>query len=216
VSEPVPTVFLVDDDVAFLRAIDRLLRSSGYVTGCFSSPGDLLSALPGDARGCVLVDLHMPGMDGMAVQAALAKSRNPMPVVFLTGQGDIPTSVAAMRRGAIDFLVKTASREAVIAAVERALACDAADRACRDRDRQVRLRFDSLTQRERQVLSELMLGRLNKQIAAKLGIHERSVKRHRTHLMGKLGAKSVAELVQLAIQSGFEPDDARRARPTTD
>ena len=215
-SDPVPTVFLVDDDASFLRGIDRLLRGSGYATECFSSASDFLTALRSEANGCALIDLRMPGMDGMALQAALAESVNPLPVIFLTGQGDIPSSVAAMRQGAVDFLVKTAPKEAVIAAVERALERDARERAGRDRDLKMRSRFDSLTQRERQVLAELMLGRLNKQIAAKLGIHERSVKRHRTHLMGKLGVKSVAGLVQLAIESGFDPEVARPVRPTSD
>ena len=202
-SEPVQTVFVVDDDASFLRGMQRLLRSSGYVTECFNSADDFLARCPPGARGCVLADLEMPGMDGLALQAALAQSANPLPVVFLTGQGDIPSSVAAMRQGAEDFLVKTAPKEAVIAAIERALARDAGEHEARARRDELQSRFETLTPRERQVLSQVIRGRLNKQIAADLGIDERSVKRHRTNLMRKLEVISVAELVQLAVEAGF-------------
>ncbi len=200
-TEPVPTVFVVDDDVSFLRSIQRLLRGSGYVAECFSSADDFLAGCRSGARGCVLVDLQMPGMDGLALQAALAQSADPLPVVFLTGQGDIPSSVAAMRGGAEDFLVKTAPKAVVIAAIERALARNAHEREARLRRRELRSRFEKLSPRERQVLSQVIKGRMNKQIAADLGIDERSVKRHRTNLMRKLEAKSVAELAQLSIQA---------------
>jgi FixJ family two-component response regulator len=202
-SESEPTVFLVDDDASFLKGIERLLRSCGYVTECFSSANEFLAQRRAEVTGCGLIDLRMPDMDGMALQEALAESANPLPVIFLTGQGDIPASVEAMRQGAVDFLVKTAPKEAVIAAIERALAHDSQQRVARAHRQELKSRFERLTHRERRVLSELMLGRLNKQIAAELGIHERSVKRHRTNLMGKLEVKSVAELVQLAIESGF-------------
>ncbi len=209
-SESKPTVFLVDDDAAFLKAIDRLLRSSGYVTECFSSANEFLAQRRAGLAGCALVDLRMPDMDGMALQRALAESANPLPVVFLTGQGDIPASVDAMRQGAVDFLVKTAPKEAVIAAIELALAHDSQQRVARVHRQQLKSRFKRLTQREREVLSELTLGRPNKQIAAKLGIHERSVKRHRTNLMGKLEVNSVAELVQLVIESEFSAAESQR------
>lgn len=207
-SDPVRTVFVVDDDAPFLRGIRRLLQSSGYATECFRSAGDFLARCPRGSMGCVLADLQMPDMDGLALQAALAQSANPLPVVFLTGQGDIPSSVAAMRRGAEDFLVKTAPKEVVIAAIERALARDARERDQRARRHDQQSRFETLTPRERQVLSQVMQGQLNKQIAAELGIDERSVKRHRTHLMRKLEVKSVAELVQLAVELGFGTSDS--------
>ena len=202
-SDPVQTVFVVDDDVSFLRGIQRMLRSSGYVTECFSAAGDFLARRSRGAMGCVLVDLQMPDMDGLALQEALAQSANPLPVVFLTGQGDIHSGVTAIRRGAEDFLVKTAPREMVIAAIQRALARDARERDERARRRDQQSRFEKLTLRERQVLSQVMQGRLNKQIAAELGINERSVKRHRTNLMTKLEVESVVELVQLAVELGF-------------
>jgi len=202
-TDPVQTVFIVDDDASFLKGVQRLLRSSGYVTECFSSAIDFLARCPQEARGCVLADLRMPGMDGIALQRALTQSANPLPVVFLTGQGDIHSSVTAMRQGAEDFLIKTAPREAVIAAVERALERDVRERQARTRHQGLHSKFDKLTPRERQVLSQVMRGRMNKQIAADLQIDERSVKRHRTNLMGKLEVNSVAELVQLAVEAGF-------------
>ena len=201
-SEPLQTVFIVDDDASFLRGIERLLRSSGYVTECFSSASDFLAGCPREATGCVLADLRMPGTDGLALQAMLAQSATPLPVVFLTGHGDIPTSVKAMRQGAEDFLVKTAPKELVIVAIERALARDIREREARARRHEMQLRFEKLTPREHQVLSQVMLGRRNKQIAADLGIEERSVKRHRTNLMRKLEVTSVAELVQMTAEAG--------------
>lgn len=202
-TDPVQTVFIVDDDASFLKGVQRLLQSSGYVTECFSSAIDFLARCPQKATGCVLADLRMPGMDGMALQRALAQSANPLPVVFLTGQGDIHSSVTAMRQGAEDFLIKTAPRGAVIAAVERALERDVRERQARERCQDLQSKFDKLTPRERQVLSQVMRGRMNKKIAADLQIDERSVKRHRTNLMGKLEVNSVAELVQLAVEAGF-------------
>jgi len=201
VTEQPPTVFIVDDDPSFLKGIERLLRSSGYATRCYESAVDFVADHSPDAVGCVLADLRMPEMDGIALQTHLAACPNPLPVVFLTGQGDIPTSVEAMRQGAEDFLVKTAEKEAIIAAVERALERDVRERAARTHRNRLRARLDRLTPRESEVLSHVVRGRLNKQIAADLGIDERSVKRHRKHLMEKLEAGSVAELVQLVIDA---------------
>ena len=204
-----PTVFAVDDDASFLAGIERLLRAAGYAVACFTSATDFLAKRPLHPAGCIVADLQMPGMDGIALQEALAKSDNPLPVVFLTGQGDIPTSVKAMRRGAEDFLTKTAPKEELLAAIERALARDA-------REREMRSRFERLTPREREVMAHVMRGQLNKQIAAELGIDERSVKRHRTSLMGKVGVRSVAELVRLATDAGLagaRPESPPRLSP---
>lgn len=197
----VPVVFVIDDDAAFLAGIERLLRASGYAVRCFGSGAEFLATRPSDSAGCVVADLQMPGMDGIALQAALAGSDEPLPVVFLTGQGDIPTSVRAMRQGAEDFLTKTAPKDEVLAAIERALARDARQRTERMRQRELRARFEKLTPREWEVLGHVLRGRLNKQIAADLGIEERSVKRHRTSFMAKLAVTSVAELAQLAAEA---------------
>lgn len=197
-SEPAAIVFVIDDDASFLRSIDRWFQGHGYIVECFNSAADFLARRSMQAAGCVVVDLQMPGMDGMALQKALAQSDCPLPVVFLTGHGDIQTSVAAMKSGAEDFLVKTAPKEALLAAVERALARDTSERKARLRQHALLKRFAKLTPREQEVLSHVLSGQLNKQIAAALGIDERSVKRHRTNLMTKIGVKSVAELAQLA------------------
>jgi len=201
-SDLVPTVFVVDDDRSFLSGITRLLRASGYPVEGFSSAREFLARHSDQAPGCVLADLQMPDMDGLALQRALAESGNPMPVVFLTGHGDIPTSVAAMRDGAEDFLVKTAPKKELLAAVERALARDAVERTARERRRDLLQRFARLTPRENEVLTLVLRGGLNKQIAADLEINERSVKRHRASLRRKLGVESVAELAQLAFEAG--------------
>lgn len=202
-NNPAPTVFAIDDDASFLRSIARWLGAHGHVVECFDSAAKFLARRPMPTAGCIVVDLQMPGMDGMSLQAALAHSGDPLPVVFLTGHADVPTSVAAMKGGAEDFLAKTASKDALLAAIERALARDASERATRSHRHALAARFQKLTAREQEVLSQVLGGRLNKQIAAALGIDERSVKRHRTNLMRKLDVRSVAELAQLAVLAGF-------------
>jgi two-component system response regulator FixJ len=205
-SEFPRTVYVVDDDASFLRSVERLLRASGYTARCFTTAADFLAQRTAQASGCVVADLQMPGMNGMALQEALTRSDNPLPIIFLSGHGDIPTSVKAMRNGAEDFLVKTAPQQELLAAIERALAHDALERADRARKHELRSRFALLTPRENQVLAHVLHGRLNKQIAADLGIDERSVKRHRTNLMSKLRVKSVAELAQQAVEAGWRGD----------
>ena len=202
-TEPMQTIFVVDDDQSFLVSIERLLRGSGYRAECFSSPEDFLARCGPRDRGCVLLDVNMPGTDGLALQAAVARSANPLPVVFLTGHGDIVSSVAALRQGAEDYLAKTAPKELVIAAIERALARDVCDHTARTRQQHLQALFGELTLREKEVLRLVLEGRRNKQIAADLVINERSVKRHRTNLMRKLEVESVAELVKLAVEAGF-------------
>lgn len=198
---PPPTVFVVDDDASFLAAVSRLLRAAGYSVKTFSSASEFLQSLPAAGPGCVVADLQMPGLSGLDLQAALAGTTNPLPVLFLTGHGDIPTSVRAMRLGAEDFLTKRAPKEALLDAVARALARDARERAERTRVQVSRARFEALTGREREVLQHVLRGQLNKQIAADLGIHERTVKLHRTALTTKLGVQSVAELTRLWMET---------------
>ena len=200
---PLATVHIVDDDTSFLTATSRLLRASGFAVKTFASAAEFLAQREADAPGCVVADLHMPEMDGLGLQAALARTRNPLPILFLTGQGDIPSSVRAMRGGAEDFLEKRAPKEMLLDAVQRALARDARERAARERQREVRERFAVLTEREREVLGHVVRGRLNKQIAGDLGIGERTVKLHRTAITTKLGVPSVAELTRLAQEAGM-------------
>ncbi|MCX6878385.1 MAG: response regulator [Verrucomicrobia bacterium] len=199
---PVATVFIVDDDVSFLRSVARLLRVAGFQVVIHNSAAEFLAELQPDTQGCVITDLMMPGMDGMALQEALRKAGSPLPVVFLTGHGDIPTTVQAMRGGAVDFLTKRAPKEDLIAAVNRALARNQQDQARQTRLLALRQPFELLTNREREVLRQVVQGKLNKQIAADLGIHERTVKLHRTNLTTKLGVHSVAELTLMVQAAG--------------
>ena len=199
---PPATVFIVDDDVSFLRSVARLLRASGFQVVIHNSAVEFLAELRPEMHGCVITDLMMPGMGGLALQEALRKAGCPLPLVFLTGHGDIPTTVQAMRDGAEDFLTKRAPKQDLIAAVNRALARNQRDQAHRACVLALRQPFELLTEREREVLRHVVQGKLNKQIAADLGIHERTVKLHRTHLTTKLGVHSVAELTRLVDAAG--------------
>lgn len=194
-------VHLVDDDVSFLTSMSRLLRASGYEVKTFASAAEFLSQLAPGAAGCAVVDLRMPGQSGFDLQDALTKAGCPMPVVFLTGHGDIPASVRAMRQGAEDFLTKRAPKEQLLAAVQRALERGARDSTQQLRLRELRERLDRLTPREREVLDLVVGGKMNKEIADELAIHERTVKLHRTSITSKLQVHSVAELTRLVMEA---------------
>ena len=198
-----PTIFVVDDDASFRNAIARLLHAGGYAVQTFASATDFLESFRGCTPGCVLLDVHMPGLTGLDLQSALARAENPLPIVFVTGQGDIPTSVQAMRAGAEDFLTKPIRKAVLFPAITRALARDAQERQRRARRRELRARFEALTPREREVLTHVLRGQLNKQIASDLAASERTIKAHRANLMAKLQVQSVAELGQLAHEAGF-------------
>lgn len=195
------TVHLVDDDCAYLAATGRLLRAAGFLVAAFDSGAELLSRVTPQTRGCVVADLAMPGLSGLELQELLAGRDVAMPVVFLTGHGDIPSSVRAMRCGAADFLEKIAPKEQLVAAIERALERDAEAYAARLRLEERRHRLAALTEREREVLTLVVRGKMNKQIAAVLGIHERTVKLHRTAITTKLGIHAVAQLAILATEA---------------
>ena len=189
-------VHVVDDDAAFGRALTRLLGAHGFPVRTFVSAADLLTQASTATRGCVVTDLHLPGLDGLELQRRLAANGVAMPVLFLTGRGDIPSSVRAMRQGAVDFLEKQAPEADLVAAVKRALESDQAASERRDR-------FAGLTDRELEVLRHVVRGRMNKQIAAELGIHERTVKLHRSAISTKVGVRSAAELATLAREAGI-------------
>jgi len=195
-------VRVVDDDASFLTAVARMLRASGFAVKTYASAMEFLAQPELDVPGCVLVDLQMPGLSGLDLQAALEKAGHLLPVIFLSGRGDIPTTVQAMRRGAEDFLTKRAPKEEVLEAVKRALLRDSSERAERARLAALSAPFATLTPRELEVLKHVVQGRLNKQIAYDLGIHERTVKLHRTAITTKLGVHSTAELTQLWIEVG--------------
>jgi FixJ family two-component response regulator len=200
-------VYVVDDDHSFRTAVTRMLTAAGLAVQSYASGTEFLSQLsrsaPMDGSGCVLADLCMPELDGLQLQEACAAAGVSLPFVFLTGHGDVPSAVSAMRHGAVDFLEKCAPQQALLASLERALERDAEARAARVRREQLENRFAALTEREREVLGYVVSGRMNKQIAAALGIHERTVKLHRNAITTKLGVRSVAELTTLARQTGL-------------
>jgi FixJ family two-component response regulator len=198
------TVHLVDDDPEFLAAISRFVRKGGFQVATHASVEDLLATVSPETRGCVIADLIMPGVSGLELQALLSTRGVTMPVVFLTGHGDIPSSVQAMRGGAVDFLEKLAPKEQLIGAIVRALERDADTHLARTRLEERRRRFATLTERERTVLALVMRGDRNKQIAGTLGVTERTVKLHRAAITTKLGVHSVAQLVTLANEAHLE------------
>lgn len=200
-----PVIHIVDDDPSFLRAISRFLGAEGFAVKRYGSAAEFLAQRPIGCPGCVLADLRMPGLDGLHLQELLAGSPDPLPVVFLSGHADIPSTVRAMKQGAEDFLTKRAPKEDLLAAVHRALERGANERRKRDRKSDLQRRLSALTPRERQVLAGVVEGKLNKQIAADLGIHERTVKLHRTSITTKLDVHSVAELTRLVQEAGLLP-----------
>jgi FixJ family two-component response regulator len=197
-------IYVVDDDASFRTAVTRMLTAAGLNVQSYASGTELLADLSAEQSvqesGCVLADLRMPGLNGLELQQACTAAGMALPFVFLTGQGDIPSAVSAMRQGAVDYLDKCAPQQALIASLERALEQDANARAARARRDQLGRRFAALTDREREVLRHVVCGRMNKQIAAALGIHERTVKLHRSAITTKLGVRSVAELTTLVRQ----------------
>jgi FixJ family two-component response regulator len=197
------TVHVVDDDESFLTAMSRLLRSSGFQTRTYASAREFLARRSADGPGCVVVDLRMPEVDGLDLQSALAQTQYPLPVLFLTGHADTASTVRAMRGGAEDFLEKTSAKDLLLDAVRRALVRDQQEREQRSHRDALRARFAAISAREREVLGHVLRGRLNKQIAGDLGIHERTVKVHRKSIMTKLSVRSVAALAQLSQEAGL-------------
>jgi FixJ family two-component response regulator len=202
------TTFLVDDDPAVLRSIARLLGAAGYRTKSFSSPRKFLTAHDPSIPGCAIIDLAMSELDGLGVQQALIKSGSHRPIIFLTGRGDVSSTVKAMKAGAVDFLTKPVEREALFSALAHAAELDTLSRQRHRETASIDERLSTLTHRERQVLEHVISGRLNKQIAASLGTVEKTVKVHRGRMMAKLGVRSVADLVRLAEKAAIEPAQA--------
>jgi FixJ family two-component response regulator len=196
-----PTVYLIDDDASYLRAAARLLRLSGFQVKAYRSAADFLTELDPDAVGCIITDLDMPDMNGVDLQKYLSDHKSLLPVIFLSGKGDIPTSVHVMRHGAEDFLTKDAPKDDLITAVHRAFRRNEVERQEEARIAELRDRMATLSPREYEVLQHVVQGKLNKQIAADLGIHERTVKLHRTAITTKLGVRSVAELTMIWMKT---------------
>lgn len=190
-------VFIIDDEPRVRTALGRLFRSAGRDTEAFASAREFLARMPYAGTGCVVLDVNMPEMSGPELQQRMAEQGISLPIVFLTGHGDVPTGVQAMKNGAVDFLTKPVDDEALLRAVEAALARHAAGNARRDERQAVVARLALLSAREREVMEHVIRGRLNKQIAADLQIALKTVKVHRSRVMAKMRCASVPELVRL-------------------
>jgi len=202
---PNPTVFVIDDDPSVLKGLARLLRSLGFDAETFASAELFLSREHYDGVGCIVLDVRMPGLSGMDLQEELSRADYSMPIIFITGHGNIPMSVQAMKRGALDFLTKPFDDGELLEAVKKAIEKDGRAKAERAQVHDIRRRIDTLTPREREILGYVITGMLNKQIALKLDIAEKTVKIHRGRIMEKLRVDSVADLVRLAEKAGIRP-----------
>jgi FixJ family two-component response regulator len=204
-KEREPRVFVVDDDESVRTGLANLLESDGYTTETFASAAEYLGCSPHLGPACLVLDVRLPGLDGLALQQQLAERGRKEKIVFITGYGDIPMGVQAIKRGAVDFLPKPFDDEALLNAVAQALARSVEN--CRERDEvtQIHTRIATLTRREFEVFRLVIAGLLNKQIAAELGASLRTIKTHRGRVMRKLGVESVAELVRLAQKVGVTP-----------
>ena len=205
---PQPTVFLVDDEASVLKALSRLLRSAGLNVKIFGSPQEFLQDQDPHAPGCLVLDVAMPGLNGLDLQRALAAKGTELPIIFLTGRGNIPMSVEAMKQGAVDFLTKPTNDEDLLAAIRAGIRKDRANRHAEAERSSIQQQLATLTPREREVLRHIIAGRPNKQVAADLGIVEKTVKVHRARILKKMKVQSLAELVRMAEHSGIKPASA--------
>lgn len=198
------TVFLVDDDSSVRKALARLIRAAGHEVAPFASARQFLESKPETAGvACLVLDVRMPGVNGLELQEALQAAKIAIPIIFITGYGDIPMGVQAMKAGAVDFLPKPVCQETLLPAIEQALARAAGQRAEAAQLVDIRRRLESLTPREREVMALVVTGMLNKQIAWELGTVEKTIKVHRSRVMEKMAVDSIAELVRLAEKVGI-------------
>jgi FixJ family two-component response regulator len=202
-TEAKPMVFVVDDDASVREALKSLIRSVGLPVELFDSAQEFLQRKRPDGPSCLIVDVRLPGISGLDFQRKLSEANIPIPIIFITGHGDIPMSVRAMKAGAVEFLAKPFRDQDLLDAIQVALERDAARLQREAEMGSLRERFASLTAREREVLSRVISGLLNKQIAAEIGTSETTVKVHRGQLMRKMGARSLAELVRMAERMGI-------------
>jgi FixJ family two-component response regulator len=202
-SDAKEIVFVVDDDASVLKGLRRLLAAAGLEVAGFESPQQFLERFDPGAPGCLVLDLAMPGLNGMELQQELAARGSTLPIVFLTGHGDVPTSVQAMKRGAADFLTKPVDEKDLLAAIRNAFEKSRALRTAQAETAEIERRLATLTPREREVLQHIVAGKRNKQVAGELGTVEKTVKVHRARVMEKMQARSLAELVRLAERAGI-------------
>jgi two-component system response regulator FixJ len=207
------TVYVVDDDAGVRRSLERLLDAAGFNTISYETSVAFLASAPSLSSGCVLLDVRMPGMDGLTLQARLAKLGNHLPVVVITGQADVPTAVRAMKAGAIDFVEKPYNDDVLIRAIELALSLPRQSDRTREAVEAAQ-RVAALSPRERQVLDALVAGRPNKVIAYDLGISVRTVEVHRARMMARLGVRQHAEAIRLGVMARLAPADGSRNDPS--
>jgi FixJ family two-component response regulator len=201
-------VHVVDDDEPTRKGTARLLEAAGFAARTYASANDFLSAVGPGTSGCLILDVRLPDQNGLELQVALVERGVPLPIIFMTGYGEIPDTVRAIQRGAVDFLTKPVDGKVLLAAVSRALALDQAARAAREHQQTLQSRYDRLTSREREVFLHLIGGQLNKQVAADLDISERTIKLHRSNIFKKLQVDSMAEMARLAVELGIDPQTA--------
>jgi len=203
-----PTVFVVDDDPSIRESLELLLSSAGYAVNTFSSAKEFLkSERSTSGPACLVLDVKMPGISGLDLQAELASRNYAIPVIFITGHGDIPMSVQAMKKGAVDFLSKPFNDDQLLDSVKAAILKDEQIRSSLDEEKNIMKRLESLTPREHEILTYLITGMLYKQIASELKISERTVKAHRKQVFEKVGVASIADLVRLTEKAGIKPAD---------
>jgi len=198
-----PIVFVVDDDQSMREALQDLVASVGLEARVFASPEDFLRAKRPEVPGCLVLDMRLPGSSGLAFQQDLSRAGINVPIVFITGHGDIPMSVRAIKAGAIDFLTKPFRHQELLDAINAGIERDRAQRKESTHVAELRRRFDELTPREREIMPLLILGRLNKQIAGELGVSEATVKVHRGQVMRKMGARTLPELLRMGDRLGL-------------
>jgi two-component system response regulator TtrR len=203
-TEQKPTIFVVDDDEAMRDSMSWLLEGEGYRVSCFDSGESYLGAWRDDMRGCLVLDVRMPEMSGLELQEKLDALGSRLPIIFITGHGDVPMAVAALQRGACDFIEKPFHNEDLLSRIERALEIDAEIAARRQRDGAVARRLEQLTQREREVMQLVVAGKLNKQVADQLDISMKTVEAHRARVMEKMGVRTLAELVRVVMSADPE------------
>ena len=209
-STPSPIVFVVDDDPSMREALESLIRSAGLKVRTFASAPEFLAGPPPDVPSCLVLDVQLPGLNGLDLQQELAKANVQIPIIFITGHGDIPMSVRAMKAGAAEFLTKPFRDQDLLDGIQQCIERDRAAREQRSQADDLRQRYHSLTAREREVMALVVSGMLNKQIAAQLDLSEITVKVHRSRIMAKMEALSLAALVRMAerLENVFSPASA--------
>jgi len=207
-SQEQAIVVIIEDDEDLREGLAALFRSVGLQAKLFASAQDFLQTKLPDSPSCLVLDVRLPGLSGLEFQSDLAKAKSPTPIVFMTGHGDIPMTVRAMKAGAVEFLTKPFRDQDMLDAVQLAIERDRARRKDEGANRELKMSFDTLTARERQIMSFVVSGLMNKQIAGEVGLTEVTVKLHRGNVMRKMGAKSVAELVRMADTLGVRSETA--------